>query len=114
MEGESMTLTEVRGTCDNLRMSEEDLILAKGKTLDEYERCGDRLRTLEGEAERTAKFLEAVVAFLRKKTDRYSPGELEVYLTEKVRTLMHDLHHTRNEYERLDRLVNPRKEGRKD
>jgi len=64
LEGESMPIAEEWGICDNLRMSEEDLIRAKGKTLQEYHHCKERLRTLEGEAERFAKVLDAVVVFL--------------------------------------------------
>jgi len=58
-------IAEAQGSCDNLRMDEEDLIRAKGKTLHEYQQCKDRLRTLEAEAVRAAKMLDAISAFLR-------------------------------------------------
>ena len=89
-------------------MSEDELILAKGKTLHEYQQCKDRLRTLETEAERAAKMLEAVVAFLRsaRKDERFATGGLEEVLPDKLIVLMNDLHATRGEYERLRRAVN--------
>lgn len=101
-------MSEVQEQWDNLRMSEEDLILAKGRALHEYQQCKDRLRTLEAEAERSAKLLEAVVAFLRstRKDERFSTGGLEEALSGKLIILMNDLHNTRNEHERLRRSVN--------
>jgi phage shock protein A len=101
-------ITDMQGTCDNLRMSEEDLIRAKGRTLHEYQQCKDRLGTLEGEAERAAKLLESVVSFLRstRKDERFATGGLEEALSGKLIILMNDLHNTRNEHERLRRSVN--------
>jgi len=34
--GRSVPIAEAQGSCDNLRMDEEDLIRAKGKTLHEF------------------------------------------------------------------------------
>jgi len=101
-------MTDTQRTCDNLRMSEEDLIRAKGRMLQEYHQCKDRLRTLEAEAERAAKLLEAVVSFLRstRKDERFATGGLEEALSGKLIILMSALHQTRNEHERLRRLVN--------
>ena len=100
--------TGVQGSCDNLRMSEEDLIRAKGTTLDEYHRCRERLRTLEAVAERTAKQLEKVIGFLlsSREEEPFSTGGLEVSLSGELITLLNDLHLTRIEHERLRRLLN--------
>ena len=88
-------------------MSDEDVLKAKGKNLAEYQECRDRLRALEGEAARAAKMFNALARFLNDPdpAQRFATGGLEEYLNPKTITLLNDLHNTRNECERLRRLV---------
>ena len=94
-------------SCDNRRMSEDDLNKADGKTLREYRECKARLQTLDGEAARAAKLLEAVCVFLRRDDpeQKYATGGLEDALSDKLRTLLQDLHDTRHERRRLRKLL---------
>lgn len=94
-------------SCDNRRMSDADLIQADGKTLKEYRECKARLQTLDGEAARAAKLLEAVCVFLRRDDpeQRYASGGLEETLSRQMLTLLQDLHDTRHERRRLRKLI---------
>jgi hypothetical protein len=88
-------------------MSDENLIRAKGQQLHDHQRCRERLRALESEAERTAKMLDGVVAFLRgtRKEEGFSSSGLEEILTGQLITRMTELHATRDKQGRLRRLV---------
>jgi hypothetical protein len=89
------------------RMSENDLIYSKGKALDEYQKCRDRLGVLQADAKRFAVVLDKVIVFLRGgKQDSESlalgiiVGSDDV-LSEKLKTLLNDLRETRQEYANL-------------
>lgn len=88
-------------------MSEDDLIKADGQTLREYRECKARLQTLQAEAARKVKVLDAVCSFLSSDDpdQRFATGGLEEALSGNLITLMNDLHNTRLERRRLRKLL---------
>ena len=83
-------------------MSEEDVLLAKGRTHDEYVQCKMHFSVLESESRRVATVLERVCTFLRSGgKEPFSTGGLEEVLLGKTISLMNDLHETRHRREVL-------------
>jgi len=89
-------IAEAQGTCDNVRVSDEELIQAKRRTLDEYQRCKHRLAVLGAEAERISTVLPDVITFLHTvpKGVPLATGSLEGLLDGKAVTLINDLRMT--------------------
>lgn len=86
-------------------MSEDDLLRAAGRTMQEYKQCTDRLLTLEAEAERQAKLLDSVSRFLRADQERFATGGLEEVFDKKTIEFLEDLHRTREEKKRLRKYL---------
>jgi hypothetical protein len=88
-------------------MSEEDVLLAKARTQDEYVQSMARLSLLESEGRRNAELLEKVCVFLRSggKQGPLATGGLEEALSGKLITLMCDLSDTRQRREVLRRVL---------
>lgn len=83
-------------------MSEEDVLLAKARTQEEYLQCRARFSALESEARRAIALLEKVCGYLRGGgKDSFSSGGLEELLSGKLIDLMGDLHETRRRREVL-------------
>jgi hypothetical protein len=90
---------------DTIRMSQDDLIRADGRTLQDYKQCCLRLQTLEAEADRQVLLLEKVCEFLRNDQDRFATGGLEEALSEKLIALMNDLRETRQRKKTLKKYL---------
>ena len=93
----------MQANCDNLRrMSEEDVLLAKARTQEEYVQCKARLSLLESEGRRNAELLNKVCAFLRSGGKQgFATGGFEEVLSGKLIIFMNDLHDTGRRREEL-------------
>lgn len=87
-------------------MSEEDLTKAKGRAVEDFQECQQRLAALNAKAGQTATVLEKVCEFLRNKdNDRFASGGLEEVLTGQTVELMADLHQTRGRLKGLRKTL---------
>lgn len=81
-------------------MSDQEVLLRKGKLLEDYVAAKTKLRMLQDEARREAKVLDGMVEFLRSGGER---GQIttgmppEEYLSTKVAKLVNDLNESRLE-----------------
>jgi hypothetical protein len=85
-------------------MSDQEVLLRKGKLTEDFVAAKTRLRMLQNDARGEAKVLEVIVSFLR---SGGSSGQLsigmppETYLSQKLATLINDLSESLRETEDL-------------